>query len=180
MGYISKKFTKYDLLKKYKRNNDTNMINSGLRGYTYELSRNEHEKDTFGIEEIFSKEVLDKLDLDNVITLSTFWQNRYSKEIENIGEAFFTIDTLGLWDDIINGKTNVEISDNDIEGVYNKIQCLKNISASFLDNIKGKHKEITQEELELEYKRVSGEDEINNIVRQEEKNYRNIFDEHIP
>lgn len=104
MELMAKKFNSYDLLQKYKRNNDGKMMNNGLLEYTYDLSTKQYNKDGIGIKELFSKEFLETQDLEDVMTLSLFWQNRYSKECKSIGEAIFSIDTLNLWDKIIKRK----------------------------------------------------------------------------
>ena len=104
MELMAKKFNSYDLLQKYKRNNDGKMLNNGLSEYTYDLSTKQYNKDGIGIKELFSKEFLETQDLEDVMTLSLFWQNRYSKECKSIGEAVFSIDTLNLWDKIIKRR----------------------------------------------------------------------------
>lgn len=176
MEFVGEKFKKHNLLEKYKKSNDKNMSKYGLEEYTYPISGNDKEQ---GIEDIFSSKFLQTLELEDIIMLNTFWQNRYSKECQQIGEAIFAIDTLNLWDKILQGK-DININDKEIKGVSNKIKCVSQIAASIIKYVLGKNKEVSEEEIELGYKTVFSEGEIEKIVQQEQENYRKIFKKQIP
>lgn len=173
MDFISNKFKRHNLLQRYKKDNDRNMSKCGLSGYTYPLTE---EVDSIGIENAFSREFLEKQELEDVIMFSIFWQNRYSKECEGIGEAIFAIDTLNLWKDIQDAK-KINISDEELAGISNKILCLKELAATVLKSVQSKSKGVTAEEAKEGYVKITSTAEIEQISKQEEKNYKRIFDE---
>lgn len=180
MEFIGEKLDENGLLERYKENSDNNMVKCGMKGYTYDVSTQKHKKDEIGIKEVFSREFLETQDAEEVMLLSLFWQNRYAKETESIGNAIFTIDTLNLWGEIVKGKEDIKITDDQISAVVNKMICLREIVSSHMNNLKGKSKKTTKEDLDRGYKKVDGTEEIKNIVKQEGKNYKAIYDEHLP
>lgn len=174
MQFLYSKFQEYGFLERYKKDNDRNMAKAGLKNYTYEISTGKHSKEEIGIEELFSREFLETQDIEDIIILCTFWQNRYSKEKMQIGEAIFAIDTLDLWDKILDGD-KTEISDEEIEGVYNKTKCVKELCSSLFINLRGKHRDTLREDSEKGFQVIDDTAEIDKIVSQESKNYRQIF-----
>lgn len=180
MQFIGRKLDENGLLERYKENNDKTMSLWGIKEYTYEISTKKYKKDDVGIKEVFSEEFLKTQDAEDAMMLSLFWQNRYAKETESMGNAIFTIDTLNLWGKIIDGKQDIQITDEEIKAIINKTICLREISSSYMNNLKGKSKKTTQEDLDRGYKRVDGSDDIEKIVKQEGENYKIIFDKQLP
>lgn len=175
MEFIGDKFKRYNLLERYKKENDRNLRGYELGEYTYELTTSRFTKDEIGIEEVFSKEFLEKIDLEELSALSTFWQNRYAKECKNMGEALFAIDTLDLWKKIIKGK-KIEIKDEEVNLIYSKNKCLEEVSTMLLRSISENNKITKQEDKERGYCIATGDRETETIVKQEAKNYKQIFD----
>lgn len=175
MEFICDKFKRYNLLERYKKENDRNLGTYELGEYTYEVSTKKFTKDEIGIEELFSREFLETLDLEELSALSTFWQNRYSKECKYMGEALFAIDTLDLWQKIIQGK-KIEINDKQVNLIYSKKKCLEEVSTMLLKSIGENNKITNQEDRERGYCIATGEKEMDSVLKQEAKNYKRIFD----
>lgn len=49
---------------------------------------------------------LKSMSIEEILVLNCFWQNKFSKEIKNLFEAFVMIESLELWDEIISGRLN--------------------------------------------------------------------------
>lgn len=175
MEFIGDKLKRYNLLERYKKENDRNLGTYELGEYTYEVSTKKFTKDEIGIEEFFSREFLETLELEELSALSTFWQNRYAKECKYMGEALFAIDTLDLWGKIIQGK-KIEINDKQVGLIYSKKKCLEEVSTMLLRSIGQNHKITSQEDKERGYCIATGEKEMESILKQESQNYKRIFD----
>lgn len=175
MEFIGDKLKRYNLLERYKKENDRNLGAYNLGEYTYELATGKFNKDEIGIEELFSREFLENLDFEELSALSTFWQNRYAKECKYMGEALFAVDTLDLWGRIIQGK-KIEITDKEVELIYYKKKCLEEVSTMLLRSISENNKFTKQEDRERGYCIATGEKEMESILKQESKNYKRIFD----
>lgn len=175
---MHEQFNKFELLPKYLSSYNFCMQDISLRELKYELSTGSTKEDEAGIEEIFSEEYLRNIDVEKIMKLSLFWQNRFAKETDALNEAFFAINTLKLWDDILEGK-EISINKNIIQGVYSKINCMKKVSSRLL--LKAMQKHQTNEKDKAEgYRRINVTKEINEIVKQEEENYKKIYDKKLP
>lgn len=111
------------------------LINSRKFGFgdlKYELSTDEYSKDSIGLKELFSEEFLQTLPLNDLCYLTAFWCNRFAKETANMSAVFSAIDSLGLWQDILDGHTNFSLSDEELVTALQKHKYLSNIlSESF-------------------------------------------------
>lgn len=76
---------------------------------------------------IFSQESLEKLSTDQLCFLNTTWCNRFAKETYRLTATFNAINSMNLWQDIINGNTNVSLPDNCLKASLKKSNFLKNI-----------------------------------------------------
>lgn len=62
--------------------------------------------DNFYIRDIFKTNVLKSLNLFELMALNCFWQNKYTKELENILRLTVACDSLNLWNQIFDGTIN--------------------------------------------------------------------------
>lgn len=57
--------------------------------------------------DITNPQLLNNLSIQDLIILNSFWLNRYAKELENHAEALFTIKTLNLLPNILDGSLHI-------------------------------------------------------------------------
>jgi hypothetical protein len=153
----------------------------GLNELSYSLSTGKFDTDNVGIREIFSRKYLENIDFEEVSILNAFWQNRFSKEIKNINEGIFAIDTLGLWQSIADGKKELKIDDEILKAVYLKIQvqdavCRNGIIENIDKTKLGKKDEKTGES----YVKVPIEGMVETIERDLGAEYNDIFEKYLP
>lgn len=118
LNFIGDFFEKNDLLDKYIQRNNSQLSSIGL-------SRLSIDKDKFKEKSILNKEFLEQLDFYELPVMTAFWLNRYTKEIQSLNNGIFAINTLGLWEDIISGKTKLGINDEQYKAIYCKTEFLK-------------------------------------------------------
>lgn len=117
----------FDLLDRYLSSYLVNSKKFGFRDLKYELSTNECTKDSIGLKELFSEDFLQTLPLKDLCYLTAFWCNRFAKETSSMSAVFSTIDSLDLWQDIIDGHTNFLLSDKELITALQKHKYLSNI-----------------------------------------------------
>lgn len=86
-------------------------------------------------DELFTIEELKKVDLYRILMLNAFWVNRLSKEIENFNTSFFIINSLGLWDKILEatpnpktGEISIDVPEEDLAKIYRKVYFLRGLT----------------------------------------------------
>lgn len=178
MGFIGDFLDKFNLLDRYITKHNSNMVAIHLPELRYELSTGEYELDKIGLKELFSKDVLQKLDVDKLMVLDMFYQNRFSKEIESIGEAIFAIDTLDLWEEA-KQKGKISLSEDKIKAIKDKISCLDNISSRLFEEIIN-HYNLKDAQMEKDFLEVDVSEKIERINRHNGEEYREIFDRKLP
>ncbi len=120
----------------------------GFQDLDYEFTTNSYNKDSLGLLESFSKEYLQNLSLDDLCYLNTFWCNRFAKECNSFQFAFSAIDSIGLWQDIIDNNTNFTLPDN--------VLCAALQKNMFISKLLGKSFTIHQKSISSQ--EVKGED----------------------
>lgn len=120
----------------------------GFQDLDYEFTTNSSNKDSLGLLESFSKEYLQNLSLDDLCYLNTFWCNRFAKECNSFQFAFSAIDSIGLWQDIIDNNTNFTLPDN--------VLCAALQKNMFISKLLGKSFTIHQKSISSQ--EVKGED----------------------
>lgn len=178
MEFLGDFFNKFNLLERYVTKHSSNMIGMDCLSLRYELSTNNFELDNIGAKELFSRKFLEKLNVDQLLVLNMFYQNRFSKEIATIGEAIFAIDTLNLWEDAKNNGL-IQLDSEKINGLKNKMSCLDNISLRLVDEIMNQEKSKTNP-LEDGYREVDISDKLDRIYKHNGKDYKDIFDKILP
>lgn len=86
----------------------------------YDKSTQLNSKDTIGLLESFSPDFLQTLDVYDLCFLNTFWCNRFAKECSSILNAASAINSLDLWQDILDDKTSFTVSDEALTNIYRK------------------------------------------------------------
>lgn len=120
----------------------------GFQDLDYEFTTNSYNKDSLGLLESFSKEYLQNLSLDDLCYLNTFWCNRFAKACNSFQFAFSAIDSIGLWQDIIDNNTNFNLPDN--------VLCAALQKNMFISKLLGKSFTIHQKSISSQ--EVKGED----------------------
>ena len=83
----------------------------GFSDLEYEFTTNSYNKDSLGLLESLSKDFLQTQSLDELCYLHAFWCNRFAKECNSFQFAYSSIDSIDLWQDIINGDTRFHLPD---------------------------------------------------------------------
>lgn len=131
LRYLGKELQNFGLLQEYCQNQNRMFEPSRLGGLAY----SEDEVSNF-----FNGDTLANYDINTLLTLNSFWVNRYSKDLEKMNEAYIVATSLRLWNKIKEAKSNektgnieVPIDENDLYYALEK--------ASFIDII---HNAITK------------------------------------
>ena len=133
----------------------------GFSDLDYEFTTSSCNKDSLGLLESFSKEFLQSLSLDNLCYLHTFWCNRFAKECNSFQFAFSAIDSIDLWQDIIDDNTNFNLPDD--------ILCAALQKNLFMSKLLTKTFNIHQENISLQ--EIKGKDPSASLT----KDYSNYF-----
>lgn len=89
-------FNRYDFLESYCSDYDKNMEELNVTGIKYVTKSSTKNKELISVEDTFSQEYLEKLDIYTIMSLNAFWQNRMAKDSKRIYTAFYIIDRLNL------------------------------------------------------------------------------------
>lgn len=95
LGKAGKFFKRYNLLEEYNLAYHKTMESLGIIDIKYEV-KGSKQKSEISIEDTFTEEYLEGLDLYTIMTLNAFWQNRMAKDSKRIHTAFYVIDKLHL------------------------------------------------------------------------------------
>lgn len=166
---LSGKFLKkYDLLEEPLEQQNKDYKELSMPKMQYKLRTEKEEKD-IGLENIFTDEYMDTLDIEKLSVLNAFWQNRFTKRVENVKEALFIADTLNLWK---------ELEKEDYEENLTEEQILKALlKMKLCDIISNKMREQATEFYEAENYRYSilNMKDISPKLKEEYTNYFNII-----
>ena len=78
--------------------------------------------DNFKFRDTFKVSLLNSLPLTELMVLNCFWQNKFTKELENILRLIVLCDSLNLWQGIFNGSINhINISEFVTDDEYKKV-----------------------------------------------------------
>lgn len=125
-------FKRYNLLEKMRNkvNNDYQKI--GLEEMQYSLRTDGIQEDV-GVENIFEDEYIDTLTEEQLSVLNAYWQNRYTKEAEDIKNSLFVIESLQLWEHILDDNVLESITSDDLENSWRKIQICNKVFKKIKD-----------------------------------------------
>lgn len=104
-----------------------------------------------GVNNLLSKENLQKMAPEELAILNMFWQNKYAKELLNIGFAHFAFRQLDLFDKL--SDETIKIDDKTIKNLILKYNILEKISEQIYNcKIHGKDYHYIIDNLSDEYK----------------------------
>lgn len=164
-------FEKYDLLEKMRNRINDDYEELGLGEMCY-LERTKNLQEDIGVENIFEDEYIDKLDNEQLAVLNAYWQNRYTKEAENVKNSLFSIENLHLWEHILDDNILDKVSDDDLWNSLKKIRICNKVYKKI------KNKTIMKEKIapNIIYN-VMYLDQIDGNFK---KQYKNYFDKVFP
>jgi len=105
---------------------NTTKTKYGFPELDYAYSR-DNENNALSIQEVFSREYLEKLSHRELCFLNAFWSNRFTKDCARLHSAFTAINSLDLWNAILKGKTEFSISDEDASAVLQKANFITSL-----------------------------------------------------
>ena len=126
-------FRDFGLLESYLAKYQNECISSGTSSLKYDFSTLQFDKDSVGLDDAFCEDYLKSLDAEELCFLSAFWCNRFAKEATRMDKAFSAINSLDLWQDIIDGKTQFSPSESSLVSALQKYTFLSDLlGESFL------------------------------------------------
>lgn len=176
MSYMHNLLEQFGLLDKYLNIQNKQMKRETGLDLTYPYSGTDSEK--IGAEDVFTEDFLSKQSLEDVLTYSAFWQNRYSKIWKEIGQGIYAIDTLGMWKNIAKGQERIDLNENEIRALLNKENCLKELGLHIISGMTQDSRNIKEKnKVDDNCIAVSMGNTIEKYEKQEGKNYKDTFDE---
>ena len=118
---------KYGLLKNYVKTQNRDYEKLEMPEMNYSLNTDKTEN-SVGVVGIFEDEYIDSLTTEQLAVLNAFWQNRFIKEIIDLGKILFIFDTLNLWDNYnkeILTKDQIKVAllkEKICDGIYERIK----------------------------------------------------------
>ena len=103
-GYLSTNLEQYNATSK----------KFGFSDLKYELSTDSYTSDSIGLNELFSEQFLQTQSVEKLSFLTAFWNNRFSKKMSAFQCAITAIDSLNLWQDILDGKEQLNLDNNEL------------------------------------------------------------------
>lgn len=126
-------FRGFGLLESYLAKYQNECISSGTSSLKYDFSTLQFDKDSVGLDDAFCEDYLKSLNAEELCFLSAFWCNRFAKEATRMDKAFSAINSLDLWQDIIDGKTQFSPSESSLVSALQKYTFLSDLlGESFL------------------------------------------------
>ena len=126
-------FRGFGLLESYLAKYQNECISSGTSSLKYDFSTLQFDKDSVGLDDTFCEDYLKSLNAEELCFLSAFWCNRFAKEATRMDKAFSAINSLDLWQDIIDGKTQFSPSESSLVSALQKYTFLSDLlGESFL------------------------------------------------
>lgn len=130
---LHKYFRGFGLLESYLAKYQSECMSSGISNLKYDFSTLQFDKDSVGLDEVFSEDYLKSLDAEELCFLSAFWCNRFAKEATRMDKAFSAINSLDLWQDIIDGENQFSPSENSLISALQKYTFISDLlGESFL------------------------------------------------
>ena len=147
MECIGEFFDRFGLIEVYEKAQTAELRDIYLKELAVPLYQDKFGKKEIELNKLFSKEYLQQFDIDDLLILNAFWQNRFAKASEKVNNAFFAASELEIIDSgkqfnyidedylLINMKTNFLKSVSDVISVkiQNKIQNEKKENCRVFD-----------------------------------------------
>lgn len=181
---LGKRFEQFGLLKNYCKKQEDLFRRLGLKDMAYPLTS---EEDCLGVEDLFIKENLEKLSINQLSVLNSFWLNRFTKELESTNKTFFITKNLGILSKIReaipsknSGNIKIEIEEEDLKNLYEKMNFLhESMNIIFREFDKGNFEtiieEITEDGKMRRIKKIDSEPILKKIEDEIGEEYKNYF-----
>ncbi len=163
-------FKKFGLLEKMKNKINSDYKEIGLEEMCYQ-QRTEDLQDDIGVENIFEDKYISKLDDEQLELLNAYWQNRFTKEAEDIKNSLFAIENLQVWEYVLDDDFWGNISEEEMIKTVEKIRICDKI----FRKIKGNATEQKKVAPNVIYSVI----DLNQISEKFKKQYKNYFDKTI-
>lgn len=141
LTFLGVQFKRFGLLEKYCKDQNRFLDKLNMKELGYPLNAEQNTNGSITVEELFSKETLDKMSINQLSMLNSFWMNRYTKELESMNQSFFIVTALNLWSDIKNapinsedGRISININEQELENIYKKMYFLHETSQIMLEH----------------------------------------------
>lgn len=128
LGFIGDFLKKNGLLNRYIKMNNQKLMGIGLSQLCIKESDNN----------ILDREKIENMKLDELPVMTAFWFNRYTKEIKDFNNGIFAINTLDLWQDLLDGKTEFDISEKQLKAIFCKTEFIDIVNTMIDKSIKEK------------------------------------------
>ena len=135
--FLGDRLKEFGLLEKYFDIQGKQNRAIGVDALSYPLTGSNEE--TLSIEDMFTREALEKLDINRLSMLSAFWMNRFTKELNALNKSLCIVNQLNLWDQVKkakqkpDGMISVDVDKTALKNVYRKIHFLQEASIVMLD-----------------------------------------------
>lgn len=183
MFSIGEFFKKINLLEVFRKRHSNTMKSTLGINLSFETQTNRFDSDSIGMEELFSKEFLEKEELNHILSYSSFLQNRFAKVSKRINLGLFAVDTLDLWEEIVKGNHVLNISRRMLKAIAYKEKCLEQLITNIETTVKETEDERRKKNKTSELQERDN-NEFNEIVdiydEQEGDNYKDIFNDLLP
>lgn len=190
LEYLGKQFKKFGLLDKYCKDQERLLARLDMKELKYPLNDEENDTGSITVENLFTRETLDKLDTNRLGVLTAFWVNRYTKELEKMNKSFFLVSSLNLWHTIKDaqpddntGKISIDIDEKELETIYEKMYFLREISQYMIEDVENNNQgeeNILVGENGNMIRRTDVSDYIYNLDRSLGREYSEYFDSKNP
>lgn len=161
---------KFDLLNELVEQQNSDYQELSMTNMQYKLKTDKKDND-IGVEDIFTDEYINTLDIEKLSVLNAFWQNRFTKVVDNVKQAIFIADSLDIWDKLEDENYEEKLDNEQILKIILKMNVCDNISKRIGEQIT----EIYKTE-NYRYSVINMKD----INRYSKEEYINYFDEILP
>lgn len=135
-------FDRFGLIEVYEKAQIAELRDIYLKELAVPLYQDKFGKKEIQMKKLFSEEYLQQFDIDDLLVLNAFWQNRFAKASEKVNNAFFAASEL----EIIDSGKQYNYIDEDYLLINMKTNFLKNVSDVISVKIQNKMQNEKQEE----------------------------------
>lgn len=114
-------------LKGYNIRNNKKLEELKLPMLKYEY---ESEKNKFGVTDLKNPEFIRRFSLDEIIAMTSFYDNRLAKEVMNFNEGLYIANKIGITKEIFeNGKYELKVTDEELREIVAQLGFLTEIAS---------------------------------------------------
>lgn len=181
LGLLHEFFSAFSLLHYYSDVYTNNSEKFKFSALDYQYKSGSTKKDEIGLNELFSKEYLQTLSLEDLCFVDAFWVNRFAKELSDMSLTFSSINALNLWPEMFNQDNNFDLTDNEIIAAYRKYHF---VSKMLKGTCETQQEKVFNDEFKngVASKQVLAKDYSEYFAQQSRyisKDYQDFFSEHL-